>query len=493
MRNADVVIIGSGIAALMAAEEICQSKNVILFTKKKIWDSNSMLAQGGIAAVMSEDDSWKIHKEDTLIAGCNVNNIEAVEELVKNGTMSMKDLVSIGMVFDKDETGQFHLGREGAHRKNRILHAGGDATGKHLVETVYERIKDKITIIEDEMAIDLMIQDGKCKGVFTLNEAGEIISYVASTTLLATGGIGAMYQFSSNNKSITGDGIAMAYRAGCEMADLEFIQFHPTMLYINGACKGLVSEAVRGEGACLVTKSGRRIMKGLHPFEDLAPRDVVSRAIFNEMQNGEEIYLSIEMINGFEKRFPTITSNLINNGIDLKKGLIPVVPGAHFHMGGVKTSTNGETTIPGLYAVGEVACTGVHGANRLASNSLLEGIVFGKKVAKFIANLQSTSTNANEQKYMIPRHRSLPTKDEIKEKMMKYIGIVRNEVDLEKAISYFSYYLESETLDSRPMSKDELERYNMLTTGKLIAEAALGRKESIGSHFIEYIDQPATI
>ncbi|MFF3025078.1 L-aspartate oxidase [Gottfriedia sp. NPDC057948] len=493
MRTADVVIIGSGIAALMAAEEICQSKNVILFTKKKIWDSNSMLAQGGIAAVMSDDDSWELHKQDTLEAGCNVNNIEAVEELVKNGTTSMKDLVSIGMEFDKDELGQFHLGREGAHRKNRILHSGGDATGKHLVETIYARLKDKITIIEHEMVIDLIIQDGLCKGVYILNENGELESCFANTTLLATGGIGAMYQFSSNNRAITGDGIAMAFRAGCEMADLEFIQFHPTMLYINGACKGLVSEAVRGEGAFLVTKTGRRIMKGIHPFEDLAPRDVVSRAIFNEMQNGEEIYLSIEMIDGFEQRFPTITANLINNGIDLEKGLIPVVPGAHFHMGGVKTSANGETTIPGLYAVGEVACTGVHGANRLASNSLLEGIVFGKKVAKFIADLPLAKINENLPKYMIPRFRTLPTKDEIKEIMMKYIGIVRNEDDLTKAITYFSYFLESKTVDTRPMNKEEIERYNMLITGKLIAEAAIRRKESIGSHFIEYIDQPANI
>lgn len=493
MRNADVVIIGSGIAALMAAEKICQSKNVILFTKKKIWDSNSMLAQGGIAAVMSEDDSWELHKQDTLEAGCNVNNIEAVEELVKNATNSMKDLISFGMEFDKDKNGQFHLGREGAHRKNRILHSGGDATGKHLVETVYDRLKDKVTIIENEMAIDLIIQDGKCTGVHTLNELGELKSYFANTTLLATGGIGAMYQFSSNNTSITGDGIAMAYRAGCEMADLEFIQFHPTMLYINGECKGLISEAVRGEGAFLVTKHGRRIMKGLHPFEDLAPRDVVSRAIFNEMHKGEEIYLSIEMIEGFEKRFPTITANLNKNGIDIKKGLIPVVPGAHFHMGGVKTSANGETTIPGLYAVGEVACTGVHGANRLASNSLLEGIVFGKKVAKTIAELPKVPTDKNQVKYMIPRFRTLPPRDEIKEKMMKYIGIVRNEEDLRKAIEYFSSFIESKTLESRPMNKEELERYNMLITGKLIAEAALKRKESIGSHFIEYIDQPANI
>ncbi|PGS53156.1 L-aspartate oxidase [Bacillus sp. AFS041924] len=493
MRNADVVIIGSGIAALMAAEEICQSKNVILFTKRKVWDSNSMLAQGGIAVVMSEDDSWELHKQDTLEAGCNVNNIDAVEELVKKGTMSMNDLVSIGMEFDKDEYGQFHLGREGAHRKNRILHSGGDATGKHLVETVYERIKDKITIIENEMAIDLMIQDGKCKGVYTLNDNGDLKTYFANTILLATGGIGAMFQFSSNNQAITGDGIAMAYRAGCEMTDLEFIQFHPTMLYINGSCKGLVSEAVRGEGAYLVTKTGRRIMNGIHPFEDLAPRDVVSRAIFNEMQNGEEIYLSIEMIDGFEQRFPTITLNLIQNGIDLKKGLIPVVPGAHFHMGGIKTTLNGETTIPGLYAVGEVACTGVHGANRLASNSLLEGIVFGKKVARFIAEHPLDPVDENQPRYMIPRFRTLPTKDEMKQTMMKYIGIVRNEEDLEKAIKYFSYFLESKTLDSRPMNKEEIERYNMLTTGKLIAEAALNRKESIGSHFIEYIDQPANI
>lgn len=492
MLKADVVIIGSGVAALMAAEVICQSKNVILFTKGKVLDSNSMLAQGGIAAVISQKDSWELHQQDTLEAGRFINNKIAVEELVKNGTKSIEDLVSFGMKFDCDKNGEYQLGREGAHRINRILHAGGDATGKHLVETLYNRVKNKINIIENEMAIDLIIQDGICKGVYSLNEAGELNSYYSTATLLATGGIGAMYKYSSNNYSITGDGIAMAYRAGCEMKDLEFVQFHPTMLYVNGECKGLVSEAVRGEGALLVTKSGRRIMKDIHPFEDLAPRDVVSRAIYNEMQNGEEIFLSIEMIDKFEERFPTITANLIKNGIDLNKGLIPIVPGAHFHMGGVKTTTYGETNRKGLFAVGEVACTGVHGANRLASNSLLEGIVFGNKVAHFIANLPNETSTNNTSKYIIPRFKHLPPKDDIREIMMKYVGIVRNEEKLNRAIDYFTYYLNSNE-EERPMTMEELERYNMLTTGKLIARAALNRKESIGSHFIEELNETAII
>jgi L-aspartate oxidase len=492
MLKADVVIIGSGVAALMAAEVICQSKNVILFTKSKVWDSNSMLAQGGIAAVISQKDSWELHGQDTLEAGCFVNNKRAVEELVKNGTKSIEDLVSFGMKFDCNQNGEYALGREGAHRVNRILHAGGDATGKHVIETLYNRVKNKVMIIENEMAIDLIIQDGICKGVYSLNEAGELISYFSDATLLATGGIGAMYQFSSNNHSITGDGIAMAYRAGCELKDLEFVQFHPTMLYINGECKGLVSEAVRGEGAFLVTKSGRRIMKDIHPFEDLAPRDVVSRAIYNEMQNGEEIFLSVEMIDNFEERFPTITANLIKNGIDLKNGLIPIVPGAHFHMGGVKTTTNGETNRKGLFAVGEVACTGVHGANRLASNSLLEGIVFGNKVAQYIANLPNETSTSYTPKYIIPRFRQLPSKDEIREVMMKYVGIVRNVEKLTKAIDYVSNYLNSKE-EARPMNMDELERYNMLITGKLIASSALNRTESIGAHYIEEINETAII
>ncbi|MEH6936636.1 L-aspartate oxidase [Bacillus sp. JJ664] len=493
MRKADVVIIGSGIAALMAAEEICQSKNVILFTKKKIFDSNSMLAQGGIAAVMTDDDSWELHQQDTLEAGCYVNNEKAVEELVKNGTKSMEDLVSFGMKFDMDPNGKFHLGREGAHRKNRILHAGGDATGKHLVETMYKRLKDKITIIENEMAIDFIMKDDKCVGVYALAENGELKMYHANATLLATGGIGSMYQFSSNNQWITGDGIAMAYRAGCEMSDLEFVQFHPTMLYINGECKGLVSEAVRGEGAYLVTKNGRRIMKGIHPFEDLAPRDVVSRAIYNEMKNGEEIYLCIRSIDNFEKRFPTISSNVKSNGIELTDGYIPVVPGAHFHMGGVKTNTNGETNIPGLFAVGEVASNGVHGANRLASNSLLEGIVYGKKVARFIAKLPSMMIDENVMNYDIPRFRALPTKNDIRDMMMKYVGIVRTEEGLAEVISYFNHYLDSVKLETRAMTLEELEIYNMITTGKLVANAALNRKESIGSHFIELVIEPANL
>jgi L-aspartate oxidase len=276
----------------------------------------------------------------------------------------------------------------------------------------------------------------------------------------------------------------MAYRARCELVDLEFVQFHPTLLYLNDSCHGLISEAVRGEGAYLVTGSGRRVMKDLHPMEDLAPRDIVSRAIFNELKNGEDVFLDISMVSNFPKRFPTIYENLVKSGLNLDRPLIPVVPGAHFHMGGVKTNENGETSIKQLFAIGEVACTGVHGANRLASNSLLEGMVFGEKVARYISGLNSFE-NEIEVMYQLPSNRKLPSKEEIQEIMMQKVGIVRTENALQEAINWFDFHLSIDEKESMGMNVDVLVRWNMLTVGRLIAQSALSRKESVGSHFLD--------
>jgi L-aspartate oxidase len=281
----------------------------------------------------------------------------------------------------------------------------------------------------------------------------------------------------------------MAYRAGCELADLEFVQFHPTLLYLNGSCHGLISEAVRGEGAFLVTGSGKRVMKDLHPMEDLAPRDIVSRAIFNEMKNGEDVYLDISPVKNFSKRFPTIYENLVRNGLNVDHPLIPVVPGAHFHMGGVKTNENGETSINHLFAIGEVACTGVHGANRLASNSLLEGMVFGEKVAHYILNRDDNDEEI-EVMYELPIGRKLPSKEEIQEIMMQNVGIIRTEKELQDAINWFHFHLSNDE-KSVNLTVDVLVRLNMLTVSKLIAQSALNRKESVGSHFLD-IREPST-
>jgi L-aspartate oxidase len=489
MPKAEVVIIGSGIAALMAADEICDKKNVIVFTKGTINECNSMIAQGGVAAAVSLGDTWQQHYEDTIVAGCYVNNKNAVIELVKNGPKAIESMIEKGMKFDCDENGMLQLGKEGAHGVRRILHAGGDATGKYLVETLLNRLKGRAKIVENETAVDFLIKDERCVGVAVLDERNNLKKYYAHNTIVATGGIGSLYQFSSNVHTATGDGIAMAYRAGCELADLEFVQFHPTLLYLNGSCHGLISEAVRGEGAFLVTGSGKRVMKDLHPMEDLAPRDIVSRAIFNEMKNGEDVYLDISPVKNFSKRFPTIYENLVRNGLNVDHPLIPVVPGAHFHMGGVKTNENGETSINHLFAIGEVACTGVHGANRLASNSLLEGMVFGEKVAHYILNRDDNDEEI-EVMYELPIGRKLPSKEEIQEIMMQNVGIIRTEKELQDAINWFDFHLSNDE-KSVNLTVDVLVRLNMLTVGRLIAQSALDRKESVGSHFLD-IREPST-
>jgi L-aspartate oxidase len=384
MPNIDVLIIGSGIASLTVAAKLCKEKNVVIITKKKIRNSNSMLAQGGVAVAIAEDDHWKSHFDDTMNAGCYANREEMVELLVKEGQRTIQSLIKEGMAFDRDEEGNLLLGKEGAHRARRILHAGGDRTGAFLTEYMIKRVQEHATIIEDETVIDLIVRNKTCVGVITRTEEGNVQKYVAQHIVLATGGIGGIYRYTSNAQVITGDGLAMAYRAGCELEDLEFVQFHPTMLYVNGYACGLVSEAVRGEGAILVTSTGGRVMQGVHEMEDLAPRDIVSREIYQRLLQKERVFLDISMITHFEKRFPAITELCHRHDISVEEGLIPVVPGAHFHMGGIKTNQHGETSISRLYAVGEVACQGVHGANRLASNSLLEGLVYGSRLGELL-------------------------------------------------------------------------------------------------------------
>lgn len=489
MPNIDVIIIGSGISALTAAYRLSTEKNVIILTKSKITNSNSMLAQGGVASSVGSDDSWHSHFSDTLIAGCNHNREDTLEVLVKKGPAYVLGLIEEGLHFDVDENNLLMLGKEGAHSTRRILHAGGDATGRALVLHMLEKVKKHVTIIEKETAIDLVIENQRCIGVNTLTQGGAIATYRGCDIILATGGSGALYSFTSNDPAITGDGLAMAYRAGAELVDLEFIQFHPTLLHINGKSCGLVSEAVRGEGAVLVDETGRQIMKGKHPLSDLAPRDIVSRQLFTEMLAGRKIFLDVSMINDFHGRFPTITSLCIENGIALDRGLIPVIPGAHFSMGGIKTDIKGRTSIPGLYAVGEVACTGVHGANRLASNSLLEGIVFGNLVADDILANQVPNkpfSKVIDKFDKKPVNLRLPTKAEIQSMMMENVGIVRNQERLKAAVNWFETY--KNEVDSIPAflcTKEQHEILNMLTVGWLVASSALLRTESRGGHFRE--------
>ncbi|WP_416827468.1 L-aspartate oxidase [Ectobacillus polymachus] len=482
MQATDVLIIGSGIAALCVAQQICEEKNVIIITKKMKNDNNSWKAQGGIAAAVASSDHWINHYDDTLHAGCHYNNQEAVSYLTMQAPIEMNRLIKNGMKFDRSKKG-LSLGKEGAHSTNRILHAGGDATGMHVLSHIREQVTEHVTIVENEMVLELLIQDGVCIGVMTRDEQNVIKTYYASHTILATGGVGSLYSFSSNDGTITGDGLAMAYRAGANVVDLEFVQFHPTMLYMNNRSCGLVSEAVRGEGAILVNAKGERFMQSLHPLADLAPRDVVARAIHKQMMNGEKVYLDISMIDSFTSRFPMITALCEEHGLLLaKQQRIPVVPGAHFHMGGVQTNLDGETSIPRLYAVGEVACNGVHGANRLASNSLLEGIVFGHRLGEYLRRQGNEMPKKENIRISEGKKRmTLPSKQEIQEKMMKYVGIVRTEKGLVHMKQWLTPYKDISIDES--YSNDEITLINMLTAANLITSAALQRKESIGGHY----------
>lgn len=489
MKYADVIIIGSGIAALQLAHHIRKDKNVIILTKSSLKASNSSLAQGGIAASIGKNDHYYYHCQDTMEAGRYSNNEEVVLKVTEEAPHLIADLRNAGCEFDEDSAGQLSLGMEGAHSQNRIVHSGGDATGKHLIDFLADSLTSNITIIENIFIYELMINElGKCIGAKGKNQNGSIQYYFSEHVVIASGGCGYLYSLSSNSPNVTGDGIAMAYLAGAEIADMEFIQFHPTMLVKNGEVKGLISEAVRGQGAKLVTKRGKAIMEDVHPLKDLGPRHIVSQTIFDYVQNGDEIFLDISMINNFKEMFPSITEICIKNGINLDEGMIPVLPGSHFLMGGIKVNLKGMTNIPGLYAIGEAACTGLHGANRLASNSLLEGLSFGKRLAELInfyePNLMEPIRIHDHQKTM-KILTEFPNIDELRRRMMENVGIVRNEASLTEQKRWLESFV---CLDQKFSAFDDLTEYKIQSilasvSALLITTSALARTESRGGHF----------
>lgn len=480
MPQTDVIIVGSGLASLMTAYRLYEHKNVMIFTKTKKEESNSWLAQGGVAAALSEQDDWRLHYEDTLIAGAYHNDERAVEILVREGPQRLLELVEAGLQFDIDENGQFQLGNEGAHRCRRILHAGGDQTGKAIVSFLLEKLRAKVAIIENESVIDLVVEQGRCIGVQTKKNV-----YYAHAVVLSTGGCGNVYSFTSNAPTVTGDGIALAYRAGAVVCDMEFIQFHPTMLYVGGKAVGLISEAVRGEGAVLVTEDGKRVMEHVHPQRELAPRDIVARAIHAEIMEGRHVYLDISMIPNFRARFPTIAKLCEAHGVNIESGKLPIVPGAHFLMGGIQVDLWGQTSLPGLYAVGEAACTGVHGANRLASNSLLEGMVFGARLAEALRNEKQPDIAHTVRPSAQPFTKPLPTTQQIQTVMMQHVGIVRDEASLTAAKQWFEQFSLPELVnaDWSLFSEEEMTVASLLITGWLITTSALKRTESRGGHY----------
>jgi L-aspartate oxidase len=488
MEVNDVVIVGSGIAALQLSALLNKDKKITMITKSELIETNSYLAQGGIAAAVGEFDTPNQHISDTLLAGCFHNNAAVVCEVLHEAPALIQELVDQGEFFDRDSNGSLMLGLEGAHSEKRILHSGYDATGKNLSKFLLNKLTNHIKIEDHTLAYQLIMDDEeqRCIGVKGKKENGTIEHYYGRTIVLATGGVSQVYRYSSNATSITGDGIAMAYLAGADMVDMEFIQFHPTLLFKDGETKGLITEAVRGEGATLVTKDGISIMEAIHPLKDLAPRHIVSQTIYNYVEQGEPIYLDIRSIKNFKARFPSVTSICEKNGVDLSKGRIPVVPGSHFMMGGIKTDLIGRTSIDGLFAIGEASCTGFHGANRLASNSLLEGLFQGKSLAKWINREQvkmPTPCYSKPMQVGKENRLMLPTIDELRDKMMKRVGIIRSEKQLEKQKAWLKQFSFNnfETLDS--YSKEQITTAFLYINACLITEAALTRTESRGGHY----------
>ncbi|MCJ7841106.1 L-aspartate oxidase [Lederbergia sp. NSJ-179] len=488
MRQTDVLIIGSGVAAFQLARKLRSDINVMIITKSHMKESNSYLAQGGIAAALGEQDDSEKHFHDTLAAGRYHNNPDAVRKLTATAPSVIKTLVQQGCPFDKDAQGKLLLGMEGAHSENRIVHGGGDATGKTIMDFLISQRPKNVEVIENSFVYEILVENNTCIGVKAKNEDNQIDYFLAHHVVLATGGCGQLYRYTSNAETVTGDGIALAYLAGAEIADMEFIQFHPTLLYAGGKTCGLVSEAVRGEGGRLITEDGKAIMKDVHPLADLAPRHIVSQTIYEYLSHGEQIYLDISPVKDFSSRFPTISDLCRKNGIDLKEKRIPVVPGSHFLMGGIQTDLVGRSSIQSLYALGEVACTGIHGANRLASNSLLEGLFMGENLARWL-NTQSFSKSHKLPVWREPSEnrsiKDLPDLQELKKAMMDHAGIVRTRAGLMSLINWLERFGGEQVGDGNldHMQKDTLTRMFMLITASLIAKAALQRRESRGGHY----------
>src|SRR5205809_3191750 len=385
----DFVVIGAGIAGLRAAIELANAGRVVVLAKREVKDSATQLAQGGIAAALSDEDEISLHLQDTLNAGDGLCNPEAARVLVEDAPERIEELTQWGTEFGREGT-KLTFGREEAHSRNRILHAHGDSTGREILRALVAKAKTlkQVSVCEFEFTTDLCIEDGQLHGVHLINSSGETGHIAASSVLLASGGVGQLYRNTTNPPVATGDGVAMAFRAGAEVTDLEFIQFHPTALYLKKAPRFLLSEALRGEGAYLRNMEMLRFMAKHHPMAELAPRDVVARAIMHELERSHAkdpvVYLDLTHLNEthIRKRFPRIYQTCLQYNVDIASELVPIRPAAHYAMGGVKTDLDGRATLPGLYAAGEAAGTGVHGANRLASNSLLEGLVFGARAGR---------------------------------------------------------------------------------------------------------------
>jgi L-aspartate oxidase len=498
-----VVIVGSGIAGLTAAIRASARHDVTLVSKGALDDANTSYAQGGVAVALGADDTALAHVEDTIVAGAGANDVRAVEVLCTDGPARVRDLLSLGVPFDRTtdpaSTARYGddlaRGREAAHSRWRVVHAGGDATGVAIEQTLIQALHHRhVTILERTFLTDLVVRDGAVVGVDVLDLLGEPRRIDADAVVLASGGAGHLYRFTTNPLVATGDGAAAAWRAGAVLADLEFMQFHPTRLAVDGG--GLVSEAVRGEGAVLRDRSGRRFMADLHPDAELAPRDVVARGIAAAMlaQDGEPVLLDATALGArfLAERFPGLTRATRDAGFDWTREGVPVAPAAHYFMGGIATDADGRTSLPGLWAVGEVACTGVHGANRLASNSLLEGLVFAVRAADTLgspapARLRLRGSVAPDVTTLrsggtvpartVPPIRTEPVRQTVQATMETNVGLLRDAAGLAAA---------RVALDAlgvaAPETVREHEDRNLLQLARLVRAAAEARTESRGAH-----------
>lgn len=493
MKNPDFIIIGSGIAGLNFALSAAKLGKVLIITKKKTVHSSTNHAQGGIAAVLDKTDDFKTHVEDTLTAGAYHNDRKAVEFMVRKGPEAIRKLIEFGVNFAHHK-GEIILTREGGHKKRRIAFVG-DYTGKEIEAALIKNVKKhpNIEILEHTTAVDLLVKNGECFGVQIIRNK-KIENLPTGAVIIATGGIGQLYKCTTNPKISTGDGLAIGRRAGLKTKDLEFIQFHPTALALKGAKAFLLSEALRGEGAYIVNGKGERFMKKTHAMAELAPRDIVARAIYEELKKSR-VYLDMRHLDAehTKVRFPHIYSTLLRYKLDLTKDLIPIAPAAHYICGGLKINRKGETCIKNVFAFGEVACTGVHGANRLASNSLLEALVYSNEISE---NLKKNHTKINNAKsFERPSYKQnsksenkfiTQLESKLKKTMWEHTGIVRTESGLQNGLWEISNLKKKLDKKFKPNVTNEklLEIRNMLEAAKAITESAATRKQSLGAHYI---------
>ena len=497
----DTLVIGGGVAGMRAAIAAAKYGDVILLAKGDLKNTNTSWAQGGIAVVTEQGDTFESHIADTLEAGAGLCEFDVVKRVVEQAPRLMNEVVEWGMQLDHDATGKLLVGREGGHNASRILHSGGDATGRELQRCLTAKLKATagIRLFENCFSLDLITpsnQDGSpVMGAITHHPKFGLQMIWAKSTILATGGCGMLFRETTNPTQATADGLAMAYRVGATLADMSFIQFHPTTLYLAGASRSLISEAVRGQGAHLLDYAGNRFMLDVHPLAELAPRDIVSRAIVNQIakQGGQHVWLDCRPIGGFSAKFPEIAALLKRFELDPSKDLIPVHPAAHYCVGGVRTDLDGRTDVPGLFAAGEVACTGLHGANRLASNSLLEGLVFGEAAGCAAGEANTARAGMNGSR---PTHASIisdirpsdrgeldlaDVRQSLRSAMWKNVGIERSGARLAGVVEMIDFWARY-TLDKIFDDPQGWETQNLLFAGAVVARSAMWRCETRGCH-----------